>query len=131
MKLLLDENFPEGFIKKLKKLGHDVSHINQLGKGKTDKEVFNMAIQQKRIIISNDIDFMPYTKKSDHYGVIRYNSNIYGEDYLLDILENISHDIMKNCYIDTNTKTPYIHTKIYSKKGKYKQTVKKPFNLKK
>lgn len=56
MKILLDENFPEGFQKKLSKLGHDVSHINKVKKGMSDKEVFCFAIKEKRVIISNDLD---------------------------------------------------------------------------
>ena len=58
MKLLLDENVSNTIKEGLIKLGiRDVKHINDVGKGITDNEVFNLAKEEDRIIITGDDDF--------------------------------------------------------------------------
>ncbi len=58
MKLLLDENVANKIKEGLIKLGmQEVKHINDVGKGLTDKEVFELAIKENRIIVTGDDDF--------------------------------------------------------------------------
>lgn len=128
MKLLLDENFPEGFKKELSKLGHDVLHINKIKKGLKDKEVFDLAIKDKRIIISNDMDFKSYIKYK-HYGIIRFNSDIYQFNDLYKLLNKYNYEQIKDNYIEFHKKNIYFYKKIYSKKGKYKQQHRIPIRL--
>lgn len=128
MKILLDENFPEGFKKDLSKLGHDVSHINRIKKGMKDREVFDLAIKEKRIIISNDMDFKDYIKNS-HYGIIKFNSAIYSDGCLYALLNKYNIEQIKDNYIEFRKKGICFYKKVYSKKGKYKQHHRIPINL--
>ena len=57
MKLLLDENIPAEYKKKLTKIGHDVEHVNQKCKGLKDNEIFEYSVRNKRCIITYDFDY--------------------------------------------------------------------------
>lgn len=63
MKLLLDENVPNKIKTSLIKLGmKETIHINDIDKGIPDKEVFELAQKEQRIIITGDDDF-----KAEHF----------------------------------------------------------------
>ena len=128
MKILLDENFPQGFKKKLSIMGHDVKHINEIKKGLSDKEVIELAIREKRLLMSNDIDFKDYLKLK-HYGIIKFYNKESNIQILFDILKKYSKKKLEDIYIEFNKKDTYIGTKVYTKKGKYKQISKKPLIL--
>ena len=93
MKILLDENIPGDVKKQLKKDRYDVEHVNDHLKGKTDQEVFEYAIGNKRCIITKDIDFKNF-KKLKHYGIIKIVGRI-NEPYplLAYILKYYQEDI--------------------------------------
>ena len=58
IKLLLDENVAFKMKEDLIKLGfEDIKHINDFGKGLKDQEVFIIAKDENRILISGDDDF--------------------------------------------------------------------------
>lgn len=58
MKLLLDENIANKIKEGLIRLGFkDTIHINNIAKGISDKEVFELAKKDERIIITGDDDF--------------------------------------------------------------------------
>ena len=58
MKLLLDENIANKIKERLIELGlEDIKHINEIKKGLTDQEVFELAKKEDRIIITGDDDF--------------------------------------------------------------------------
>jgi len=58
MKLLLDENVPNKIKEGLITLGlKDIIHINNVGKGIPDNEVFELALREQRILITGDDDF--------------------------------------------------------------------------
>ena len=57
-KILLDENVAFKIKEDLIKLGfEDVKHIDDFGKGLADEDVFNVAKDEERILISGDDDF--------------------------------------------------------------------------
>lgn len=56
-KILLDENIAIKYKGELVELGYDVLHINDEVKGISDKEVFQKAIDEERILITGDDDF--------------------------------------------------------------------------
>lgn len=56
-KILLDENVAIKYKNDLLNLGNDVVHINDEAKGIPDKEVFQKAIAEDRILITGDDDF--------------------------------------------------------------------------
>ena len=76
MKILLDENITQKSIPVLEKYGHDVIHIlDRFSAGKSDDEVFQLALQEKRALITlNGKDFIifipPLTELTLHYGLI-------------------------------------------------------------
>lgn len=56
-RILLDENVAIKYKNDLLDLGNDVVHINDEAKGIPDKEVFQKAIAEDRILITGDDDF--------------------------------------------------------------------------
>ena len=64
MKFLIDENVNIKVKEGLIELGvKDIKHINDVGKGKPDNEVFELAQKEERIIITGDDDFKSYDFK--------------------------------------------------------------------
>lgn len=76
MKFLLDENIPNSYKIELEKFGYkDIKRINDFKKGITDKEVFDYAQKEKRIIITIDTDFYEW-KKEKHFGIISLSGKL-------------------------------------------------------
>lgn len=93
MKFLLDENIPNKYKDILVKNGYsDVKRINDFGKGLPDSEVFKLAYNQKRIIITIDKDFYQY-KKVDNFGIISISCNLPNPmNVLINTLSQIKKD---------------------------------------
>ena len=76
MKVLLDENITQKSITILEKYGHDVIHVlNRFHPGVCDEEVFQLALKEKRVLITlNGKDFIvcipPQSDLVMHYGLI-------------------------------------------------------------
>lgn len=76
MKILLDENITRKSISVLERYGHDVIHVrDRFSPGRSDHEVFQLALQEKRGLITlNGKDFIifipPQTELALHYGLI-------------------------------------------------------------
>lgn len=130
MKLLLDEDVPNEFIKDLKRVGHDVEHINNKCKGMTDIQVMNYAYQHKRTIISLDADFCNL-KKREHYGIIKLSGKINNTiEVLLELLKTLSNSDLRNVYFQIELDKAYREEKVYSKKRhKFKHYHKIPIYL--
>lgn len=76
MKFLLDENIPNSYKIELEKFGYkDIKRINDFKKGITDKEEFDYAQKEKRIIITIDTDFYEW-KKEKHFGIISLSGKL-------------------------------------------------------
>lgn len=115
MKLLLDENFPCGLIKDLKK-GNDVEHVLKKCKGKTDQEILAYALKNKRTILTLDSDFCGF-KKREHYGIIKLSGKIKNPDIvLLELLKNIKDTEIKNVYFQIDDNKVFREDKVYSRK---------------
>ncbi|MEK6873642.1 MAG: DUF5615 family PIN-like protein [Nanoarchaeota archaeon] len=69
MKFLLDENVHRDISYFLKDLGHDVLLCP---KGIENGEVFNLAIKEKRILITRDADFLEtyVYPRENHFGIL-------------------------------------------------------------
>lgn len=76
MKVLLDENITQKSIKILEKYGHNVIHVlDRLEPGKSDNDVFALALLEKRALITlNGKHFIvfipPQTDLVLHYGLV-------------------------------------------------------------
>lgn len=57
MRLLADANIYQPIVQHLKGLGHDVFYLGQELKPLNDEEVLNLAINEKRILLTFDLDF--------------------------------------------------------------------------
>lgn len=121
MKLLLDENIPAEYKKKLTKIGHDVEHVNQKCKGLKDNEIFEYSVRNKRCIITYDFDYNEL-KKLKHYGIIKIDQICEDHfDKLVKILEKYNEQI-EDIFIRICKGRIYKEIKKYSKKkGKFKQ----------
>lgn len=75
MKFLADENVPQQSIRLLRQSGFDVKSVGVEFSGVTDKDVLNLAIEEKRTILTFDRDYgeliFKYGYKPDQ-GVIYY-----------------------------------------------------------
>ena len=57
MRILADENIPGSVVKTLRGDGHDVVWILDIAAGSGDNRVFDIAISQTRILLTQDKDF--------------------------------------------------------------------------
>ena len=58
MKFLADEDFPKPLVTKIRNLGHSVKTIQQKNlQGSSDETVANLALKERRIILTFDKDF--------------------------------------------------------------------------
>jgi predicted nuclease of predicted toxin-antitoxin system len=73
MKFLLDQSTDSRLLSYLKQLGHDVTQIRQTyPESIPDEAVLSLALQQKRILITDDRDFgeLIFRLQQPHAGVI-------------------------------------------------------------
>lgn len=107
MKFLLDENVPNSYKEKMKRLGYEnIKRINDFGKGLSDIEVFQIAQSEERTIITIDTDFNEW-KKENHYGIISLSGKLKEPiKFMGQALEQIKKDQRFN--IEENLKDLYI-----------------------
>lgn len=65
MKFLADEDFPKPLVVKIRNLGHLVKTIQQKNlQGSSDETVANLALKEKRVILTFDKDFLKNQPKN-------------------------------------------------------------------
>lgn len=57
MRLMADENVPGSAVQKLRELGHDVLCVRESLRGASDLTILNRAIDDQRILVTQDKDF--------------------------------------------------------------------------
>ena len=72
MNLLADESCAGPVVRALRKAGHDLTAIAEIAKGATDEEVLERALNEKRVLITEDLDFgrLVYARGRSTAGVI-------------------------------------------------------------
>ena len=72
MIFLADESCAGPVIRALREAGHDVVAIAEVAKGATDKQVLERAVNEKRVLITEDRDFgeLVYPRGRSSAGVI-------------------------------------------------------------
>lgn len=127
MKILLDENVAIKLVKELIGCGlKDVIHINNIRKGMTDLEVYELAKKEQRLIISGDRHFSKKRKELCNGTIFITPSAKKLEDLpekIMWIIENIS-----NYNIDILTSTISLSCteyNIFYKKGMDNKDMKK------
>lgn len=73
MKIKLDENLPVGIAILLKNLGHETHTVHDEGlMGRTDREVWEAAQKESRLLITQDLHFSDLRKfaPGSHHGIL-------------------------------------------------------------
>jgi len=73
MNIKLDENIPVSLVSKLRNLGHDVKTVHEQDmQGVTDSQLWDSIQQEKRFLITQDLDFSDITvyKPGTHAGIL-------------------------------------------------------------
>ena len=72
MNFLADESCAGPVIRALREAGHDVVAIAEVAKGATDEQVLKRAVNEKRVLITEDRDFgeLVYARGRSSAGVI-------------------------------------------------------------
>ena len=82
MDFLADESCAGPVIRALREAGHDLIAIAEVAKGATDEQVLELAVKQKRVLITEDRDFgeLVYARGRSSAGVIlvRFHSRARG-----------------------------------------------------
>lgn len=72
-RLLLDENVEHEVMHRLEHLGHDVQHVELvggLGKGTGDRSIGEYSLEENRLVLTYDDDFLFDFEADDHRGVL-------------------------------------------------------------
>jgi predicted nuclease of predicted toxin-antitoxin system len=70
MKILVDENIPATTVTELRQRDHDVLDIRGTSdQGMTDQQLWQKAIEQKRLLITTDKGFSEH-RDGQHYGLL-------------------------------------------------------------
>lgn len=74
MKLLFDENFEKTVADYFRSQGHDIVYIGEDELGTNDELIIKRAFKEKRVIITNDLDFgyLVFGSKRRHAGVVLF-----------------------------------------------------------
>jgi predicted nuclease of predicted toxin-antitoxin system len=72
MQFLADESCAMPVIKALREAGHDVLAISEIARGASDDQVLELAVKQKRVLITEDRDFgeLVYARGRSSAGVV-------------------------------------------------------------
>lgn len=57
MRFLIDECLSRSLVEALREAGHDVRFLREEGRGKSDASILAEAVQEGRIVVSEDSDF--------------------------------------------------------------------------
>ncbi|MEW6664349.1 MAG: DUF5615 family PIN-like protein [Thermodesulfobacteriota bacterium] len=74
MKFLVDESTGQSVVNELRRLGHDVLSIQEIFPGIDDPPILDIAVNQSRIVITNDKDFgeLIHRSRLPHAGVLLF-----------------------------------------------------------
>lgn len=73
LKFLVDHNVPKSVSDFLRKQKYDVKLVKDVNSEMTDIHVLDLAKKEKRIIVSNDKDFIGLSVKYDNVDMILFN----------------------------------------------------------
>jgi predicted nuclease of predicted toxin-antitoxin system len=66
MRFLADENLERSIVHALRERGHDIETVPAEGAGTTDRELLGRALDQRRVLLTNDKDFAELTFLQGH-----------------------------------------------------------------
>jgi predicted nuclease of predicted toxin-antitoxin system len=92
-RLLADENVDHRVVHRLRHFGHNVEHVDfvgGLGKGATDGEIAKSSLQDTRLILTSDDDFLTDFGSSDYSGLLFIEDETLTPTEIADIVHVIS-----------------------------------------
>ena len=70
MRILVDENIPRTTVDRLRELGHDVKDIRgTAAEGLADTGLWDVAVRERRLLITTDKGFTEY-RAASHFGIV-------------------------------------------------------------
>lgn len=74
MKFVVDESTGQSVVDELRRLGHDVTSVQEIFPGLDDPPILDIAVNEDRIVITNDKDFgeLVYRSGLPHAGVVLF-----------------------------------------------------------
>lgn len=74
MKFVVDESSGQSVVNELRRLGHDAISIQELFPGMDDPPILEIAVDDDRIVITNDKDFgeLVYRSGMPHVGIVLF-----------------------------------------------------------
>ena len=90
MKLLLDADVPRSFLNKLAEEGFDVIDVRDFpSHSLKDEEIFHIACDRKRILITRDLDFsnILHYPPSKSWGIIVLRTHLLSKEKMFKILK--------------------------------------------
>lgn len=114
MRLLADENVGRSVVLALRKAGHDIADVFDLGiQGGTDQALTLTALTEGRIIITNDKDFAYIHFRQEHAGVIllrfQHQHPVRIAETLLRVLQSLTAEKLKGNLVVINEHTFAVH----------------------
>jgi len=97
MKFLADENISKSVVLWLREKGHDVLWIIEGHRQLLDEKVLELALKEKRILLTNDNDFgeFIFRQRLKHGGVILFRFRCEKKEIYLSVLEILLKDFSR------------------------------------
>lgn len=114
MKFLIDADIPRLITKMLIEKRHDVVDSRDVcPPGTPDSEIYNLAVKEKRIIVTRDLDFsnILFYPPKNHWGIIVLRTYILSMEEMSALLEDA---------IDTLGEERIVHSLVIIQKGRYR-----------
>ena len=93
-RLILDENVEHDVLHRLDNYGHDVEHVDfiaELGKGAADRELATYSLEEDRVILSYDDDFVLELTPDQFRAVLYLPDASLSVDRVADVVDEISN----------------------------------------
>jgi len=117
MRVLADENIPKAIWRLMKNHSWDVKCVDTRNKGISDEQVIQMAIHEKRVLVSSDKLLCKRLKGAEHSGVLFINTGHQHQiEAMTKFLQKYTRPTIDDDVVITLTKDDYT---IWEHKKKY------------
>lgn len=92
-RLLADENVDHRVVHRLRHYGHDVEHVDfvpDLGKGIGDRRIARYSLDEDRLILSSDDDFLADVDEDQYRGLLFIEDETLDPEAVAEIVHSIS-----------------------------------------
>jgi predicted nuclease of predicted toxin-antitoxin system len=98
MRFLIDECTGPAVAKWLRSQGHDVASIFEEARGITDDQIIIKALEERRILLTNDKDFgeMVFKRKVLHFGIVLLRLRDERSAVKINVLKKLLNDYTNN-----------------------------------